>query len=620
VKHQDKPKEQLISELEAALLESEGLRARMAADAHARNAQQQAADRAGTKHTNELLAAQTEAEERTARAEEARDEATARGSQLVSENAELATLYEALQGQNALVNAKNVELATLKVKADEASRLKSDFLANMSHELRTPLNAIIGFTELVMTSLQAHLDDRSAKNLDIVLRNAEHLLAMVNDILDLAKVEAGRTVAYAEPIDLQSLLSSIVLYTEPLARKKGISISFKLEAEKISIVTDEMKLRQIISNLVSNAVKFTQAGEVVIEAVSKGPDRFAITVRDTGVGIAPEHKRLIFEDFRQVDSSTTRPVGGTGLGLPIASRLAVLLGGEITIESELGKGSTFTVELPRALPGYVVDSRTQAVLPHAILGPHSEKLVVVAIDDDPDTLLLLIEKLKDSDYVVVPASSAQSGIELAKKLNPYAITLDIIMPKQDGWMVLRELKDDPTTADIPVIILSFVDNKVLGFGLGASKYLSKPVDRGLLLSHLDSFKEGLRDGNGYVLVVDDDPDARNLYRQLLEKEHIQVVEAQDGAQAIELIKKEAPLLVLLDIMMPKMDGFDVVAWLRNEGKTLTVPVVIVTAKDLMPEDLHKLAETRRVIRKGDHAPYMVVDDVRALLDRNRVRK
>ncbi|MDB5100271.1 MAG: domain S-box protein [Cyanobacteria bacterium RYN_339] len=509
----------------------------------------------------------------------------------------------------------NDELQLQKAQAQEANRLKSEFLANMSHELRTPLNSILGYTDLVLKSKQPPLDEKHRANLQVVRRNGKHLLSLINNVLDLAKVESGRAVVYVEPLDARTFLQGLVTTTAPLARERGLELRLELAPALETVVTDETKLRQIVLNLLSNAIKFTTAGAVVLRARPDGAAEWLVEVEDTGVGIAPEHQQLVFEEFRQVDASSTRQQGGTGLGLAIARKLAQLLGGDLALASEPGRGSVFTLRLPlesvgEHAPTPAISTRVQANAPRM-----GGKLPVVTIDDDPEMLHLIAERLKDTPYVAVPASTGESGLQLVRELKPYAVILDIILPAKDGWTVLRELKGDPATADIPVLILSVAESKVLGYSLGAAAYMTKPVDQHALLATLERLGSSTPPGDGYVLVMEDDPDARGLYRELLGARGCRVVEAEDGTQGIAAIAHELPALIILDLMMPKMDGFEVLAWLRRQPHARHVPVVVVTARDLSADDRERLGEAQAVICKGELTEGLLVEELRTLAPR-----
>ena len=509
---------------------------------------------------------------------------------------------------------KAEELAVANAQLVASSKLKDEFMANMSHELRTPLNSIIGYTDLVLTDEEQPLSELNRANLGTVVKNARHLLSLINDVLDIAKIEAGRLTLFAQRFEPAETARAVVSMLEPLAASKNLQLSLEASAATGFIVSDETKVRQILTNLISNAIKFTRHGQIWVRVGPEDDQQCRFEVQDTGVGIAPEYRELVFEEFRQVDPTSTREAGGTGLGLAIVRRLARLLGGNITLESEIGQGSTFTVVLPRRLPEHL-----QAQLPEAPAGTlpapfaaGAGKVPVLAIDDDPDALRVLAGYLKDGPYKIVAATSGESGLALARKLKPFAITLDILMPKMDGWMVLHALKADPQTAGIPVVLLSFLEEKAIGFSLGASAYLTKPLDRKELLAALDTVRTSKRAGR--VLVVEDDPEARALYRQIFDRERIPYREAQNGVEALAALEEEVPAVVILDLMMPKLDGFEVLSWMRARAATRDVPVVVVTAKVLTPEDLERLSSARQVLIKGGDGKDALAQDLRALLD------
>ena len=460
----------------------------------------------------------------------------------------------------------NQQLAT-------ASRHKSEFLASMSHELRTPLNAIIGFTRLVLRRSRDVLPTRQSENLEKILISAEHLLALINDILDLSKVEAGRMEVHATRFELESVVDLCLRTVEPMVKSERVRLVKTLPPGLPSLVTDEDKLRQILINLLSNAIKFTEAGAVTVSA-SAVAGRVVITVSDSGIGIPNDKLELIFEEFRQVDAGATRRYGGTGLGLSISRQLARLLGGDLTVASTLGEGSTFTVTVPTggpseatAIPGAVPIDRRAGVAPGRL---------VLAIDDDPDVIYLLDENLRDAGYQVVGARTGDEGLRRARELRPFAITLDIMMPGRDGWNVLHALKADPATREIPVIVLSIVDNRELGFRLGAVDYLLKPFDRNVILGALGR----LAPSRGRVLVVDDDPQVADLVRQLLEGEPYEIIAAADGTEGLELVARARPDVILLDLMMPGMDGFTFMERLRRDPEAARIPVIVLTALSL----------------------------------------
>ena len=451
-----------------------------------------------------------------------------------------------------LTHLKRTEeaLQAAKEEAEQASRTKSEFLANMSHELRTPMNAIIGFTRLIMRRCKDLLPERQYGNLEKILASANHLLGLINDVLDLSKIEAGRMDVRPLEFALEPLIDQCLRTVEPMVRSGRVELIKEIERGLPPLFSDQDKLRQILINLLSNAAKFTEAGSITVDVRRRDQD-IAITVADTGIGIPLDQLELVFEEFRQVDSSTTRQYGGTGLGLSISRRLARLLGGDITLQSEPGAGSRFTLSLPirygGALPG-APDEEPVAAAPAEELEPSAREVrpgggrLVLAIDDDPDVVLLLKENLADAGYRVVGASNGAEGLRLARELKPSAITLDIVMPQTDGWQVLHGLKADPATRDIPVLLLSVVDQKDLGYRLGAADYLMKPFERDELIAALQRVAPRCRS----LLVVDDDPHVADLVRQSLEDEPYQIDAAQDGLAALEAIGQRRPDVILLD--------------------------------------------------------------------------
>ena len=394
---------------------------------------------------------------------------------------EILALQKAMQTKNAELNTQNEELKALSEAADASNKLKSQFLANMSHELRTPLNSIIGYTVLTLTDEEQALSDQNRHNLETVERNGRHLLALINGILDLSKVESGRATVFIEAFDPRALVADVVEVLRPLADERQVKLILGDGPALPHVESDLTKVRQIVMNLVANAIKFTPAGGWVdVSLGRRGPGRFTIDVCDSGVGIAPEQQEVVFEAFRQVDGSATRTAGGTGLGLSIARELARLLGGEISLESAPGEGSTFTVELPlrqaSAMPSAGAGSQNAA----QPSGP-SEALVL-AIDDDAQTLYLTIEQFKGTPYLLVPTTNVDAGLELAKRLRPDAILLDLKIRRADDWRVLRALKAAPETAAVPVVALSFESERALAQSLGAADHLPKPLEREALVA------------------------------------------------------------------------------------------------------------------------------------------
>jgi signal transduction histidine kinase/DNA-binding response OmpR family regulator/HAMP domain-containing protein len=490
----------------------------------------------------------------------------------------------------ARVEMRTRELQEANRRLQEASRHKSEFLANMSHELRTPLNAIIGFTRLVMRRTRELLPEKQYENLEKILISSDHLLQLINGILDLSKIEAGRMEVRPARADLHQLVSACMRTVEPLVKSERLRLVVDLPDDLPELLTDPDKLTQILINLLSNAIKFTEAGTITVSAQCRG-NTISIAVADTGIGIAQDALELIFEEFRQIDSSSTRRYGGTGLGLSITRHFARLLQGEIGVQSAVGVGSIFTVTIPiryRVAPIAQADTSTA---PGDAVDKHP---LVLVIDDDPDVVYLLQENLTEAGYRVVGALDAEDGVRKARALKPFAITLDIIMPGADGWAVLRQIKADPAIRDIPVLVISIVDHKDRGYQLGAFDYVLKPLERDAILDALGRIQRK----RGLILVVDDDPTVADLVRQLLEGELYRVADAADAERGLELAQTLQPAVILLDLLLPGMSGFEFIEHIKGDPRLRQVPVLVLTAKDLSADEREALErDTRGVIEK-----------------------
>jgi signal transduction histidine kinase/DNA-binding response OmpR family regulator len=484
----------------------------------------------------------------------------------------------------------------------EASQHKSQFLANMSHELRTPLNAIIGVSEMLREDAEAAKQD--LEPLDRVLGAARHLLALINDILDLSKIEAGRMELQLEDFELAPLIEGVVKTIEPLAAKNENRVAVSCDPAIGSLHADQMRLRQTLLNLMSNANKFTEHGTIAVDArqaQESGRDWITIAVADTGIGMTAEQMGKLFQEFSQADASTTRKYGGTGLGLAISKRFCQMMGGDITVESEPGRGSTFTIRLPRMAQSdaaLVIEARgeTRAQGAHSSEERAKEQLILV-VDDDATVRELVQRHLERSGFAVVTARGGQEGLRLIRELRPAAVTLDIMMPDLDGWTVLAAIKGDPALASTPVVLMSIVDQKNRGYALGAADYLVKPVDRSKLIETLTNICGSI---SGKALLVDDDEVVRRSVRHALAPIGWQVSEAENGQVAIEALATAHPDVIILDLMMPKMDGFQFLDELRSRPDWQDIPVVVITAKDLTEQDRARLnGGVERIIQKSD---------------------
>jgi signal transduction histidine kinase/DNA-binding response OmpR family regulator len=509
-------------------------------------------------------------------------------------------------------------------RAEEANRTKSEFLANMSHELRTPLNAIIGYSEILEEDAEESGQKELIRDLQKIRNAGKHLLNLINDVLDLAKIESGKMNLYFESFNIAKLAQEVVDTVKPLCEKNNNKITLECSGDVGLMRSDLTKVRQSLFNLLSNASKFTQDGRVTLtitkelSKTNKGEEVKIVSfkVTDTGIGMKPDQLKKLFQAFSQADNSTTRKYGGSGLGLAITQQFANMMNGEVIVESEYGKGSNFTIKLPQIAKQVEEDSSSnifdESGTISGIFSPQHTKTVLV-IDDNHNDRRFLHRYLSSEGYNVALATNGQQGLQMALEILPDLITLDVMMPEMDGWETLVSLKNNPKLSHIPVVMSSIIEDRHLAQTLGAVDYLVKPVEKQRLIKLLD--KHIARDEQGLILVVEDDADSREMLCRMLLQEGWQVQPAANGVKAIECLKGSQPLLILLDLMMPEMDGFEVINEVRKNQDWQNIPIIVISAMDLTTSEHSLLSEqVTNVLQKGKYNKQQLVAEVQALVE------
>jgi CheY-like chemotaxis protein/HAMP domain-containing protein len=542
----------------------------------------------------------------------------AQTEELQEQSEEMQSQTEELQHTTEELQEQNLELDMQRKQVEEANRLKSEFLSNMSHELRTPLNSIMALSRVLIMQAKDKLSTEENSYLEIVERNGKQLLSLINDILDLSKIEAGKMEMYPTVFSLNGMLTNIKDSLQPLAKGKDLNFTLDIAESLPQIETDEAKLRQILQNIVGNAVKFTETGGVDIN-VNHDFENIKIVVKDTGIGILTESLPYIFEEFRQVDGTSSRPYEGTGLGLAIAAKLVKALNGDLYAESELGNGSTFTITIP--IKWHTITELQNTIIskpgniskeifsPTTKLSNKNDKTILV-IDDNPQFIEHISKYLEIAGYYTISTTSGKEALSLAEKHHPFAITLDVVMPEMDGWEVLQELKRNNKTNDIPVIVVSISVDRETGFAMGAIGFIQKPIDKTLLVSEIKK----LHDCPDMIMIVDDNDFDRVNMSEFIKAENINTIMASNGKECIDLLKENIPDVLVLDLVMPEMNGFQVLSEIRKTKKTKDLPIIIVTAKDLNTEESKLLSgKVSSVLSKSESTPVELYHEIKRIL-------
>jgi len=504
---------------------------------------------------------------------------------------------------------RNEEVALANNRIQEADRLKSQFLANMSHELRTPMNSIIGFSEILADRLEGKIEPKQFSFLRHILASGQHLLSIINDILDLSKIEAGKMEIFPEEFPVRGVIESVCTVMRGMVRDRVPTFSFDIADDLPKIETDLAKFKQILFNLLSNAVKFSPPDQPIAITVryigeTSHDGKVTVSVRDNGIGIDPKDHSVIFEEFRQVDGTAKREFGGTGLGLALVKKFVELQGGYVSVESAPGKGSTFSFTLPVRSRAAVVSRMPEIALPLR----ESERVLVV--EDDAHAYELIASALGSAGYLSIRARHGEEALRMARESRPIAVTLDLVLPGLDGWEVLKSLKADATTCNIPVVIISMVENRELGLALGADDYFVKPVDRDRFLDRIRALTQNDRPR---LLLIDDDAAVHALLEEELGRAGFDIISAFNGESGLSDAKQNHPDVIILDLMMPGMSGFEVAGALKESPETANIPIVVLTSKEISADDRRELqSKVSSFVQKGKSAREQLVTEIRRL--------
>jgi diguanylate cyclase (GGDEF)-like protein len=521
------------------------------------------------------------------------------------------------------------ELERTNKELERMNKLKGRFIANISHELRTPLNSILGFSDVLMEKTFGALSDNQERYIKNIHSAGKHLLELINNVLDIAKIEAGKYEMMYETFRVDDLIGDVVNIMRPFADTKFIGLDVQT-GEDIDLITgDRVKIKQVLYNLLSNAIKFTpEGGKVGISAGFADSENWyqipnsganvaflKFSVYDTGVGIGTEDKERIFDEFEQVDTTLSREHGGAGLGLALSRKLVELHGGNISVESNLGEGSTFTFTIPVTSPVEAVTPEEPEAISLNFPWMKEEAPLILVVEDDLATAELLTLHLTQAGYKVAHAYNGEEAIQKAKTMKPFAITLDVMLPKKDGWEVLQTLKSEPSTSEIPVIMHSIVDNKELAFALGAADYLMKPLDKSALLHKLDEINilRGKVVSPTSILVMESEENVTDYFKEILEAQGFLMHTASTGKRGIELAHALRPSLILMDFVLPDMVSFDVINELKENPYTKNIPIFILTERDISVEDrMSMMGKIERIVKRHAFEAKEMIDHIKEL--------